>query len=78
MKEGGGGGGFKKKKKKVTGRVGRWSSYTVTIVWELAWADSALVVLQECFSYRGGRINRFDCKYKTIKNKLYDHYSLNE
>ena len=23
----------------------RWSSYTVMIVWELAWADSALVVL---------------------------------
>ena len=23
----------------------RWSSYTVTIVWELAWADSVLVIL---------------------------------
>ena len=25
----------------------RWSSYTVTIVWEFAWADSVLVVLDE-------------------------------
>ena len=36
-------------------------SYTVTIVWELAWADSALVVLDEWSSYRGGCVNRFDC-----------------
>ena len=39
----------------------RWSSYTVTIVWELAWADSPLVVLEEWSSYGGGRISRFDC-----------------
>ena len=32
-----------------------WSSYTVTIVWELAWAASALVALKEGSSYRGGR-----------------------
>ena len=38
----------------------RWSSYTVTIVWELAWADSALVAIDECSSYRGGRLSRFN------------------
>ena len=26
-------------------KSGRWSSYTVTIVWEFAWVDSVLVVL---------------------------------
>ena len=31
-----------------------WSTYTVTTVWEIAWADSVLVVLDECSSYRGG------------------------
>ena len=39
----------------------RWSSYTVMIVWELAWADSALVVLGEWSTYRGGHMSRFDC-----------------
>ena len=39
----------------------RWSSYTVTIAWELAWMDSVLVVLVKCSSYRGGRISKFDC-----------------
>ena len=52
-------------KKILAGRVHRWSSYKVTIVWGLAWADSALVVLDEWSSYRGrficGRISRFDC-----------------
>ena len=38
-----------------------WLSYIVTIVWEFAWADSALVVLDECLFHRGGRLNRFDC-----------------
>ena len=41
--------------------LGRWSSYTVTIVWEFAWTDSALVVLDKWSSYRGGRLSRFDC-----------------
>ena len=31
------------------------------IVWEFAWADSALVVLDEWSIYRGCRMNRFDC-----------------
>ena len=44
--------------------LGRWSSYAVKIVWKLAWADSTLVVLDEWLSYRGGRISRFDCKFK--------------
>ena len=36
-------------------------SYTVTVVWEFAWAGSALVILDEWLSYRGGHLNRFDC-----------------
>ena len=45
----------------------RWLSYTVMIVWKLAWADSALVVLDDWSSYRGGRLNRFNCiKLKRI------------
>ena len=39
----------------------RWSSYAVTIVWEFAWADSALIILDEWSFYRGGHLNRFDC-----------------
>ena len=39
----------------------RLLSYTVMIVWELAWVDSALVVLNNWSPYRGGRISRFDC-----------------
>ena len=50
------------KKKWLLVTSDRWSSYTVTTVWELAWADSALVVLDEWLSYRGGRISRFDCR----------------
>ena len=42
----------------------KWSSYTVIIVWELAWVDSALVTLDVWLSYRGGRLNRFDCNIK--------------
>ena len=34
--------------------------YTVMLVWELAWADSALVAVGKCLSYRGGGISRFD------------------
>ena len=39
----------------------KWLSYTVTIACELAWADSALIILDEWLSYIGGRLNRFDC-----------------
>ena len=39
----------------------RWSFYTVTNGWELAWVDSALVVLDKWSSYRGGCISWFDC-----------------
>ena len=41
----------------------RWSSNTVTIVSKLAWVDSELVVLEKWFSYRGGRLSRFDCRF---------------
>ena len=37
-----------------------WSPYTVTIIWEFAWVDSALVPLDEWSSYEGDRLNRFD------------------
>ena len=36
-------------------------SYTVMIIWEFVWADSALVVLGKWLSYKGGCLNRFDC-----------------
>ena len=39
----------------------RWSSYTVTIVWKLAWADSALIILGEWSSCRSGHVSWFDC-----------------
>ena len=38
----------------------RWSSYIVTIVWEFAWADSALMILDEWSSYGGGCLKRLD------------------
>ena len=41
----------------------------ITIVWELAWADSTLIVLDEWSSYRGACISRFDCT--AIKIELY-------
>ena len=49
----------------------RWLSYTVMIVWELAWVDSVLVVLGKWLSYKGGDISRFDCTYTfyTCKGK---------
>ena len=35
-------------------------SYAVKIVWEFAWADSALLFLDKWSSYRTGHLNRFD------------------
>ena len=52
---------FGKQKKWLLVALDRWSSYTVTIVWEFAWADSALVVVDEWSSYRGGCLSRFNC-----------------
>ena len=52
---------FGRQKKWLLVALGRWSSYTVMVVWEFARVDSALVVLDEWSSYRGGRLNRFDC-----------------
>ena len=49
---------FGRQKKWLLVVLDRWSSNTVTIVWEFAWADSALVVLDKWSSYRGGRLNR--------------------
>ena len=47
----------------VAGSIRQVLSYTVIIVWEMAWADSALVVLDKCSSYRSGCLNRFDSIY---------------
>ena len=52
---------FVEQKKWSLVMLDRWLSYTVMIVWELAWVDSALVVLDEWSSYWSGRISRFDC-----------------
>ena len=52
---------FERQKKWLLFALHRSSSYTVTIVREFARADSALVVLDERSSFRGGRLNRFDC-----------------
>ena len=42
-----------------------------TIVWEIALADSALVVLDEWSSYRGGRLSRFN--YTQCLERLHTH-----
>ena len=52
-REGGGGRGLV--------ALDRWSSYAIMIVWELAWVESTLVILDEYSSYRGCRLSRFDC-----------------
>ena len=52
---------FGRQKKRSLVALDRWLSYTVTVVQEIGWVDSALVVLGERSSYRGGRLNRFDC-----------------
>ena len=44
--------------------LGKWSSYKITIVWEFAWVDSVLVILDEWSSYKGGCLNSFDCIIK--------------
>ena len=50
--------------------LGRWWSYTITIVWEFAWVDSALVVLEEWLSYRGGQSDSLHFVYRqTNKSK---------
>ena len=51
---------FGRQKKWLLVVLDTWTSYTVTIAWEFAWADSALAVLDEWSSYRGGHLNRFD------------------
>ena len=48
-------------KKVVAGCVRQVVSYTVMIVWEFAWVDSALVILDKWSSYKGGHLSRFDC-----------------
>ena len=42
----------------------------------IAWADSALVVLDDWSSYRGGRLNMFDCifSYGEIKDSFKGHF----
>ena len=66
------------------GRQKEWSlvvldkcllSYTVTAAWEFACEDSALVILDKCSSYRGGRLNRFDCSNFYCHSKYMMVYS---
>ena len=52
---------FGRQKKWSLVALDRWSSYTVMIAWAFACADSALVVLEEWWFDRDGRLNRFDC-----------------
>ena len=53
-------------------KLDRWSSYRVMTVWGFAWADLALVILDELSSYRAGCLNRFDCSIKCYwNNKIY-------
>ena len=60
----------------------RWSSYTVTIVWDFPWADPVLVVLDKWSSYSGGCLNRFDCisicRFGSFKNPFATITSLSE
>ena len=49
----------------------RCSSFTVTIAWEFALADPALVDLDDWSSYRGGCLNRFDCSCVSLLNILH-------
>ena len=42
----------------------RWLSYAVTILWELTWAGSAMVVLDKWSFYIGGQISGFGCNYQ--------------
>ena len=58
------------KKKLSLVALERWLSYTVKIVWELAWTDSSLVILDEWLSYRGGRISRFDCILSSVNQGI--------
>ena len=53
-----------------------WSPYTVTIVWQFAWAYSTLFVLYEWSSYRGGRLNRLDCTLITANQNELDEDTL--
>ena len=52
---------FGGQKKRSLIALDRWLSYAVLILWELAWVESALMVLGECLSYRGDHLSRFDC-----------------
>ena len=47
----------------------RWLSFAVPIAWEFAWVDSVVVVIDEWLSYRGGRLNRFDCRRRISSKK---------
>ena len=54
---------FGREKEWLLAALDRWLPYTVTVVQEFAWADSALVILDEWSSYRGGHLSRFNCTF---------------
>ena len=55
---------FGRLKERLLVKLYMWLPYTVRAVWEFDWADSALTVLDELLSYRGGRLKKYDCSIK--------------
>ena len=50
----------------VAGCVKQTVINTGTVVWELAWVDSMLIVLDESSSYRSGHLSRFEGTIKKV------------
>ena len=63
-----------KQKKWLLVALYRWLSYAVTILWELTWAGSAMVVLDKWSFYIGGQISGFGCNYQE-KTKLFNSFA---
>ena len=61
---------FEGQKEVVAITLDRRLTYTVVIVWELAWVDSTLVILDKWLSYRCGCLNKFDCNTEYIWARL--------
>ena len=59
---------FGRQNKVVAGRVRQVVVLYSNDCMGICWGDSALVVLDEWSSYRGGRLNRFDCTILTINH----------
>ena len=55
----------------VAGHIRTFSTYTITIRPGYAWADSAMTILDDWSSYRGGLLNRFYCTEKRTNKAKY-------